>query len=468
MVRRVPMRARPLLLLAAVLSPFALAGAQASVTGIPELARYTTADARGRFRFDSVPAGRFTLTFLHPSLDALDVAAPIVALIVPERGTVSVPLTTPAPATLYARLCPNASDTATGFLLGRVRDVDDAVPLARAIVTAEWSEYGLERGKLKAHAARTSSATNAAGAYVLCGVPSDVESQVYVFARGYAAGPIPVSLAEQLFVHLNMAVSQRDSAARFTPEQFADTTRPRQQFASWPGRAAVTGTTRSAQGGAISTAFVGVLGASGTTHVDSAGRFRLPGVAAGTRAVQVRAIGMAPTTLALDLPVGVTVDTTIRVEQRAQTLAGVEVLGQRDVLRDRTGFEERRKVAVGRFLTAAEIERYPTTEIATALERLPALHIIVDPKDPKFRLYMRGGQQSRNGKFSNGVHMCLPNYFVDGMSFGSSAEAIEDVRRFIQVNDIRGVEVYTGGEIIPPQYDRSNINGCGSIIIWSK
>jgi hypothetical protein len=81
---------------------------------------------------------------------------------------------------------------------------------------------------------------------------------------------------------------------------------------------------------------------------------------------------------------------------------------------------------------------------------------------------MRGGQQSRNGKFSNGVHMCLPNYFVDGMSFGSSAEAIEDVRRFIQVNDIRGVEVYTGGEIIPPQYDRSNINGCGSIIIWSK
>ncbi len=139
-------------------------------------------------------------------------------------------------------------------------------------------------------------------------------------------------------------------------------------------------------------------------------------------------------------------------------------------MRDRTGFEERRKVAVGRFLTAAEIERYPTTEIATALERLPALHIIVDPKDPfaKFRLYMRGGQQSRNGKFSNGVHMCLPNYFVDGMSFGSSAEAIEDVRRFIQVNDIRGVEVYTGGEIIPPQYDRSNINGCGSIIIWSK
>jgi hypothetical protein len=194
------MRARPLLLLAAALSPFALAGAQASVTGtvfdslrtnawlasptvvIPELARYTTADVRGRFRFDSVPAGRFTLTFLHPSLDALDVAAPIVALIVPERGTVSVPLTTPAPATLYARLCPNASDTATGFLLGRVRDVDDALPLARAIVTAEWSEYGLERGKLKAHAARTSSATNAAGAYVLCGVPSDVESQVYVFA----------------------------------------------------------------------------------------------------------------------------------------------------------------------------------------------------------------------------------------------------------------------------------------------
>ena len=42
---------------------------------LEELPRYVTTDARGRFRFDSVPAGLFTITFLHPSLDSLDIAA---------------------------------------------------------------------------------------------------------------------------------------------------------------------------------------------------------------------------------------------------------------------------------------------------------------------------------------------------------------------------------------------------------
>ncbi len=84
------------------------AAAQATVTGtvfdslrtraplaganvvIVELSRYAAADARGRFRFDAVPAGRYGVTFLHPSLDSLDMAAEVVPLVVPERGTVSM------------------------------------------------------------------------------------------------------------------------------------------------------------------------------------------------------------------------------------------------------------------------------------------------------------------------------------------------------------------------------------------
>jgi len=479
-----------LVFLAAAVAPGAPCRAQATVTGtvfdslrtnawlasptvvIPELALYATADARGRFRFDSVPAGRYTLTFLHPSLDAIDVAAPVVALTVPERGSTHMPLATPSPAALYRRLCPTASsDTASGFLLGRVRDVDDASPLGRAIVTAEWTEYGLEHGKLKPHAARTSAGTTATGAYVLCGVPADVESEVFAFANGYAAGPIPVSLALQPFFHLNLAVSVRDSAARFTPEQLVDTLRGHDRVATAPGRAVVTGTTMSTQGGAIVTALANVVGTDAAAHVDSAGRFRLAAIPAGSRAVQVRALGMAPITFAMDLRADATVDTTIRLDKRAQTLAGVEVLGERGAARDPTGFEERKKVSVGRFLTAAELEKRPTTEIATALERLTALHIKVDMRlDPsgKFLIYMRGGEQSKNGHMSNTVHWCLPTFFVDGVSFGSSVQAIQSVRDYIQVSDIRGVEAYTAGEIIPPQFDRSNVTGCGSVIIWSK
>ncbi len=47
----------------------------------PELPRYTTTDSRGRFRFDSVPAGRFSITFLHATLDLLDMAAPTAPIV---------------------------------------------------------------------------------------------------------------------------------------------------------------------------------------------------------------------------------------------------------------------------------------------------------------------------------------------------------------------------------------------------
>jgi len=33
---------------------------------------------------------------------------------------------------------------------------------------------------------------------------------------------------------------------------------------------------------------------------------------------------------------------------------------------------------------------------------------------------------------------------------------------------IRGVEVYSSSEMIPPLYDRSSSPSCGSIVIWMR
>ncbi len=183
------------------------AAAQATVTGtvfdslhanaplaganvvIVELSRYVAADSRGRFHFDSVPAGKYAITFLHPSLDSLDVAAEIVPLEVPERGTVNVRLSTPSSRGAYSRLCPGARDLSTGLVFGRVRDVDDASPLGGAIVTAAWTEYGLDKGRMQSKVVRANAVTNPRGAYVLCGLPADVVPQIYVLANGFGAGP---------------------------------------------------------------------------------------------------------------------------------------------------------------------------------------------------------------------------------------------------------------------------------------
>jgi hypothetical protein len=65
-----------------------------------ERSRYTTTDARGRFTFDSVPDGHYTIGFLHAVLDSLDLQVPPVPADVSGNRRAVVRLFTPSPATV--------------------------------------------------------------------------------------------------------------------------------------------------------------------------------------------------------------------------------------------------------------------------------------------------------------------------------------------------------------------------------
>ena len=102
----------------------ARAGAQGSIAGIVydslsahaplagatvvlvESSRYATTDKSGRFRIDSVPAGRYTLGFTYAALDALDLSLPDIPVDVVDGRRSAVTLASPSVATVYARLCP--------------------------------------------------------------------------------------------------------------------------------------------------------------------------------------------------------------------------------------------------------------------------------------------------------------------------------------------------------------------------
>lgn len=81
-----------------------------ATVAIVELARYTETDSAGRFRFDSIPAGRFTLTFQHPVLDRLGAGGGSSAVDFAADGERSVALTTPSFGTLYRSTCQTPSD----------------------------------------------------------------------------------------------------------------------------------------------------------------------------------------------------------------------------------------------------------------------------------------------------------------------------------------------------------------------
>jgi hypothetical protein len=219
----------------------------------------------------------------------------------------------------------------------------------------------------------------------------------------------------------------------------------------------------------VPNALVGIMGADLSVHSDSSGRFRLAHVPSGTRDVTVRTIGLAPTTFAITTRSGGTLDTTIAVGQSGQLLKEVTVLASRTVRVDRTGFTERMRVGLGNFLTQEEIEKRPAYDLYGYLQRVPGL------------IYRTGyGHAGRSEGTVRGIVMhgggalgdgfCTPNFFLDGMYYplDQGLESLQSLALFAQPAYLKGIEVYEHGATIPPQFDRSFINGCGSVVIWTK
>jgi hypothetical protein len=378
---------------------------------------------------------------------------------------VDVRLTTPSPATAYARLCPGPRDVSTGLLFGLVHDVDDGKPIANALVTADWREYAIEPGSMRGHVVRATAATSEAGIYLLCGIPADVSSQVFGLADGYAAGPVLIGPESRLLARFDFSISRRDSAARLSAAELLDSTRRGAPLGAAPGSATISGRVLASNHRPIAGALVGVNGTDLSTRSDSSGRFRLSRVPAGTRAMTVRAIGLAPTMFTLAPRSGETVDTALTVEQNGQLLPELKILATRPTRPDRTGFAERARMGFGYFMTEAEIEKRPGADLYSFLMRMPGLIYNVTggaPGRAGRRVVMRGTGLS--GSY------CLPSFYLDGMYYqlDDGPEPLQSLEMFVQAENLKGIEVYESAGSVPPKFDRSGTTGCGSVVIWTK
>jgi hypothetical protein len=68
-------------------------------------ARYVEADSLGRFRFEGLTPGRYTLGLLHPVLDSFDLSAPVRVLDVDSTPETAIALATPSAVTAYLAGC---------------------------------------------------------------------------------------------------------------------------------------------------------------------------------------------------------------------------------------------------------------------------------------------------------------------------------------------------------------------------
>ena len=424
-----------------------------------ERSRYATTDARGRFAFDSVPDGHYTIGFMHPVLDSLDLQAPVVAVDVAEGRPALVALATPSPAAAYAHICPGVHDPGTGVIIGSVRDVDDASALAEAVISTDWTEFTFSGGRPVGHRARAVTRSKSGGVYLLCGVPADVRVEVYTELAGFVAGPTPVLLGDRLIGRVDLALSRRDSAARGALP--ADSSK---FVAGVPGTASLRGVVLGSDGRPVRDVALDVIGTRRSAHTDVAGAFRIDRIPAGTRTIEVRSIGLVPTAFTVDFATNAVRDTTLSIGRQVQKLTPVAVKGQSSTSwMERNGFETRRAQGLGAFVTAEDIARHPTEDLVNVLAGVRGMHVEYGTNGYPMP-YLHG---------TSGAY-CIPNFFLDGVPYqvlgagpGSTAP-FSDLSAIARPETIKGIEVYSNPGTMPAQYDLSSSTGCGSIVIWTR
>lgn len=406
--------------------------------------RVVAADASGTFRFDSLAPGRYLVGFDHPLLDLLQIAlTPRTVDVGPGGDVVRVALGTPDLARMWPVLCGNplAPTDSSGLIAGRVRDAADDTPVPNAKVVLTWSERLLGAGGVRTEHRRVPVTTGPTGSYVICGVPAGEELLASAAAPGRATGEVAVEVPARGFVVRDLTLG--DTASGLVAAPVAH------------GTARLTGTVRDSAGRPVRGARASVRGTTVESTAGDDGTFALNGLPAGTRTLEVRAIGYALYRGAVDLAPGRAGTVTVRLD-RATSLAPVSVFGKPVALSPRVReFRDRVSHSVtGRFVTAADIARLDPIEVSSTLPT-KGMQVV-----PNGRLGHTIVGQSKFGG------TCQAVVILDGTVLDSG----DDVDKLVRPADVAGIEVYANPDFAPPEYGGARLsrNGCSVVLVWTK
>lgn len=195
---------------------------------------------------------------------------------------------------------------------------------------------------------------------------------------------------------------------------------------------------------------------------DARGEFSLTEVPAGSRLLNVRAVGYFPERVVVDVIDGAP-PITVALRSISSVLDSVRIVADRTRSKNLIGFDERRASStVGQFLTKADVARRVTAFTSDILTALRGVQIV----------RRSDGQQALVMRRSFGRGVCLPAIFIDAveMNIGDVALTLDELNDFARKQDIEGIEVYHDGDV-PPQFqsfDTMGSAGCGAIVLWSR
>lgn len=203
---------------------------------------------------------------------------------------------------------------------------------------------------------------------------------------------------------------------------------------------------------------------------DSAGNFLFSGLPLGKHKVSVRLIGFESIATEVTLTNGKPAEVDLLLRPTTTRLANVEVKAAAPYAMRLAEFEERRKFAVGKFLTADYFEKNAGRPLSSFLmERVAGMKVV--QSGTRHWLSSGRGVGKASGSCCTMEKIppgCYVQVIVNGMvRYNGNGQPMFDIDE-LQASDVIGFEYYNTATT-PLQYNGTRGSaGCGTVIIWTK
>ena len=207
-------------------------------------------------------------------------------------------------------------------------------------------------------------------------------------------------------------------------------------------------------------AFVSILGTKIRVGTGPNGRFRIVNVPAGQYLLVVKHVGYHPSSSVVD----VAVSDTLRVaytlsEAPAVTMLGTVVVTEQSTSARLSGFEARRKLGFGEFMTGEEIDKRNTVYTTELMRKFLSVNVSPSHTSVMTEYYALSAREGGNPS----VGACPMQVYLDQVPLPTpfNLDLLPSPR------DLAGIEVYAGPSTVPAQFAGYN-RGCGVILVWTK
>lgn len=398
-----------------------------AVISVPGTGKTTVADRRGRFEIAGLAPGRHTFTMAHDAVDSLGLTGVSREIDVTD-GRAEIRLAIPSFAAFWRAGCQRAAPRDSMLVYGAVRRADNQAPVPNARVEIAWIDLGVRNRRQVTQQAQTlTTQADANGSFGFCGVPRGAGLRIRASTDSAASGIIDLVPSED-------RVRWRDLT--LGPLLAVDST----------SVGAVAGVVLRSGGLPFADARV-IMDEVPEARTDSAGRFLLARVPAGTRQLQVLAVGLDAVTRVVDVAVGRTTEIVVNAE-RVTTLAPARVVGSPFIRRMAEGIIERQKVGFGTYLDSTDFAAHNT--VRSVFEGVAGL--AVRRLGRNFQLVLK----------ESALNECAANLFIDGVR-----QPDQETLWTLFPEDVKAVEIYKRGSTVPQEFNvlRST---CGAVAVWTR